>query len=140
MGHHGHHDREDLHDVFIGVWSLVGSRLGVDREVRQDQHGRTMNFGDVRSPVSAVLGYLLTFVIIKLFICVNVEHWQERDQHPGPLRTIFFTLTFFTIGMVSNFHKLMEEGIGRFAIVYVVCLSASSFASACSSRGCSSTA
>lgn len=37
-------------------------------------------------------------------------------------RVIFFLLTFFTIGMVSNFRKLMEEGIGRLAIVYVVCL------------------
>ena len=71
-----------------------------------------------------VLGYLMTFVIM-LVICVNVE-WQPLGKSVistlGPLRTIFFTLTFFTIGMVSNFHKLMEEGIGRLAIVYVVCL------------------
>lgn len=40
----------------------------------------------------------------------------------GPLRTIFFTLTFFTIGMVSNFRKLMEEGIGKLAVVYIICL------------------
>ena len=87
--------------------------------------GRTMNFGDVLARFPRfVLGYLLTFVIM-LFICVNVE-WQPLGKSVistlGPLRTIFFTLTFFTIGMVSNFHKLMEEGIGRLAIVYVVCL------------------
>ena len=35
---------------------------------------------------------------------------------------VSYTHLFFTIGMVSNFHKLMEEGIGRLAIVYVVCL------------------
>ena len=84
-----------------------------------------MNFGDVLARfLRFVLGYLLTFVIM-LFICVNVE-WQPLGKSVistlGPLRTIFFTLTFFTIGMVSNFHKLMEEGIGRLAIVYVVCL------------------
>ena len=31
-------------------------------------------------------------------------------------------LTFFTIGVTTNFRKLWEEGIGRLAVVYVVCL------------------
>jgi uncharacterized membrane protein YadS len=37
-------------------------------------------------------------------------------------RVFFFLLTFFAIGLVSNFKKLMEEGIGKLAAVYVVCL------------------
>jgi hypothetical protein len=37
-------------------------------------------------------------------------------------RGIFFVLTFFTIGVMSNFRKLWEEGIGKLAAVYVVCL------------------
>ena len=37
-------------------------------------------------------------------------------------RLLFFTFTFFTIGLISNFKKLWEEGIGRLAAVYVVCL------------------
>ncbi len=37
-------------------------------------------------------------------------------------RGIFFLLCFFTIGLISNFKKLMEEGIGRLALVYVVSL------------------
>lgn len=37
-------------------------------------------------------------------------------------RGIFFTLTFFTIGLMSNFKKLWEEGIGKLAAVYVVSL------------------
>lgn len=37
-------------------------------------------------------------------------------------RIFFFLLTFFAIGLVSNFKKLMEEGIGKLAAVYVVCL------------------
>ncbi|PYO80918.1 MAG: putative sulfate exporter family transporter, partial [Gemmatimonadetes bacterium] len=35
---------------------------------------------------------------------------------------IFFIMTFFTIGVMSNFRKLWEEGIGKLAAVYVVCL------------------
>mgnify|MGYP006268198767 FL=1 len=37
-------------------------------------------------------------------------------------RVMFFVLTFFTIGVVSNFKKLWEEGIGRLAAVYILCL------------------
>ena len=37
-------------------------------------------------------------------------------------RSIFFAMTFFSIGAVSNFRKLWEEGIGKLAAVYVVCL------------------
>ena len=35
---------------------------------------------------------------------------------------MFFVFTFFTIGVVSNFKKLMEEGIGKLMVVYVVAL------------------
>jgi len=37
-------------------------------------------------------------------------------------RGAFFVMTFFTIGVVSNFRKLWEEGIGRLAAVYILCL------------------
>ena len=37
-------------------------------------------------------------------------------------RGIFFVLTFFTIGVMTNFRKLWEEGIGKLAAVYLVCL------------------
>ena len=37
-------------------------------------------------------------------------------------RGIFFVMTFFTIGVMSNFRKLWEEGIGKLAAVYLLCL------------------
>lgn len=37
-------------------------------------------------------------------------------------RVMFFVLAFFTIGVVSNFKKLWEEGIGKLAAVYVIAL------------------
>jgi hypothetical protein len=55
---------------------------------------------------------------------------MKQEIKPGPaknsteqaniFRVLFFCLTFFTIGVVSNFKKLWEEGIGRLAAVYVV--------------------
>ena len=54
----------------------------------------------------------------------------KKQINPGPaksstdqaniFRVLFFSLTFFTIGVVSNFRKLWEEGIGKLAAVYMV--------------------
>ena len=85
-----------------------------------------MQWADVWSRFpSFVLGYIITFAIL-LIICLPSPELQKTGASvSGTLnafRVLFFLLTFFTIGMVSNFRKLMEEGIGRLAIVYVVCL------------------
>ena len=37
-------------------------------------------------------------------------------------RVIFFILTFFSIGVLSNFKQLWAEGIGKLAAVYFVSL------------------
>ena len=37
-------------------------------------------------------------------------------------RGLFFLICFFTIGLVSNFKKLMEEGLGKLAAVYCISL------------------
>ncbi len=47
---------------------------------------------------------------------------QEATNGTNAFRVLFFLITFFTIGVVSNFKKLWEEGIGRLAVVYLVCL------------------
>ena len=112
-------------DVFIGVWSLVLAWVWTAKFDKTNS-GRTMNFGDVLARFPRfVLGYIITFAIL-LIICLQSPELQKTGASvSGTLnafRVIFFLLTFFTIGMVSNFRKLMEEGIGRLAIVYVVCL------------------
>jgi uncharacterized membrane protein YadS len=47
---------------------------------------------------------------------------KSATSQGNVFRGIFFTLTFFTIGLVSNFKKLWEEGIGKLAAVYVISL------------------
>jgi hypothetical protein len=37
-------------------------------------------------------------------------------------RVIFFILTFFSIGLLSNFRTVWQEGIGKLAAVYVISL------------------
>ncbi|MFN3396171.1 MAG: putative sulfate exporter family transporter, partial [Thermodesulfovibrionales bacterium] len=47
---------------------------------------------------------------------------KEATNGTNALRVMFFLLTFFTIGVVSNFKQLWEEGIGKLAVVYLLCL------------------
>ena len=54
----------------------------------------------------------------KKFLAVAKSAIAQGDV----FRTMFFVLCFFTIGVVSNFKKLMEEGIGKLAAVYCVSL------------------
>ena len=72
-----------------------------------------------------VLGYALTFLVLLLF-CLNSPARtgvaKSVTAETDVFRVLFFVLSFFTIGVVSNFRKLWEEGIGRLAAVYVVCL------------------
>ncbi len=43
---------------------------------------------------------------------------KSSTDQANIFRVLFFCLTFFTIGVISNFRKLWEEGIGRLAAVY----------------------
>jgi uncharacterized membrane protein YadS len=47
---------------------------------------------------------------------------KTASDEGNVFRVMFFVLTFFTIGIVSNFKKLWEEGIGKLAAVYILCL------------------
>ncbi len=51
-------------------------------------------------------------------------HSAAKDATSGTnaLRVLFFLITFFSIGVVSDFRKLWEEGIGKLALVYLICL------------------
>jgi uncharacterized membrane protein YadS len=45
---------------------------------------------------------------------------KNATEEANVFRLLFFCLTFFSIGVVSDFRKLWEEGIGKLAAVYVV--------------------
>ena len=61
-----------------------------------------------------------------LWICLQspgiVKSAAASSGEADVFRSTFFALTFFSIGLVSNFRKLWEEGIGRLAVVYLVAL------------------
>ena len=112
-------------DMFIGIWALLLAYIWTAKfdKTRGD---RTMTWGDVMDRFPRfVLGYLGTFLVL-LIVCLSTPELHKVGKAMSGamngFRVIFFLMTFFSIGMVSNFRKLMEEGIGRLAIVYIVCL------------------
>src|SRR5208337_1087387 len=110
-------------DIFIGVWAFI---LAVIWCTKIECTGGRIKAGEIweRFP-KFVLGYVITFVIM-LFICLGSANALKTATTAvagmDNFRVLFFVLTFFTIGVVSNFKKLWEEGIGRLAAVYVLCL------------------
>ena len=111
-------------DVFIGIWALVLAAVwayGIEKE-----RGQTVPFAEIleRFP-RFVVGY---FALFLLFIGM-VLYWPESlpglkngTAESELVRGLFFVMTFFSIGMASNFRRLWAEGIGRLALVYVISL------------------
>jgi uncharacterized membrane protein YadS len=111
-------------DIFIGIWAFVLAWIWASKiEARP---GEKVGGGVIweRFP-KFVIGYVITFLVI-LFICLGspalIGKAKAAMNEGNVFRGIFFTLTFFTIGVVSNFKKLWEEGIGKLAAVYLICL------------------
>jgi hypothetical protein len=111
-------------DIFIGVWAFVLAWVWSAKIERRE--GERIGAGQIwqRFP-KFVLGYVATFLIV-LAIGIAVPSLIGKTKsamgEANVFRGLFFVMTFLTIGMLSNFRKLWEQGIGRLALVYVICL------------------
>lgn len=111
-------------DVFIGIWAFVLAAIWCTKIDRSS--GQRVGWGTIweRFP-KFVLGYALTFILL----LVAVLGWPEvgktaklSTDEASSIRVLFFAMTFFSIGLVSNFRKLWQEGIGKLAAVYLISL------------------
>ena len=112
-------------DIFIGVWAFVLAYIwtrhietkGTDKAKPREIWERFPKF---------IIGYVITFFVILLLALTAAPETLGKVKaamgEANAFRGIFFVLTFFTIGVMSNFRKLWEEGIGKLAAVYIVCL------------------
>ena len=67
-----------------------------------------------------------TFVV-GLLIALTIDgnatpRFNAAIAESNTFRVLFFILTFFSIGVLSNFRKLWEQGLGKLAAVYFVSL------------------
>jgi uncharacterized membrane protein YadS len=110
-------------DIFIGVWAFILAIIWCSKIECVGGRIKPIEIWE-RFP-KFVLGYVLTFVLM-LALCLTTPAALKTANAAvagmDTFRVLFFVLTFFTIGVVSNFRKLWEEGIGRLAAVYVLCL------------------
>jgi uncharacterized membrane protein YadS len=113
-------------DIFIGIWAFILAYIWTNHiEVRPA--GDKAKIGEIweRFP-KFILGYVATFLLILVVTLGAAPETAGKLRaamgEANTFRVIFFIMTFFAIGVMSNFRKLWEEGIGRLAAVYVVCL------------------
>ena len=113
-------------DVFIGIWAFIlayvwtnhiNPRPGADKAKAVEIWRRFPKF---------ILGFVATF-LIALALALGAQGGASAKLaaaigEANVFRVIFFTLTFFSIGVMSNFRKLWEDGLGKLAAVYVVSL------------------
>jgi hypothetical protein len=112
-------------DIFIGIWAFVLAYIWTNHiDVRPGDRARVGEIWE-RFP-KFILGYVVTFLLILLLALgaqpATAAKLRTAMGEANVFRVIFFVMTFFTIGVVTNFKKLWEEGIGKLAAVYVVCL------------------
>jgi uncharacterized membrane protein YadS len=111
-------------DVFIGLWALVLAVVwvyGIEKK-----KGESLPVADIwRRFPKFVLGYFATFGLLFGLAIARPDlltGLKGATDESDLLRRLFFVMTFFTIGLATDFKKLWSEGIGRLALVYVVSL------------------
>jgi uncharacterized membrane protein YadS len=111
-------------DMFIGIWAFVLAVIwttAIDRKA-----GEKASAAEIwnRFP-KFVIGYFLTFLIMLGIGLAAPGLMKSATAATGEMdvfRVLFFVLTFLSIGLVSDFKQLWAEGIGKMAVVYLVCL------------------
>ena len=112
-------------DVFIGIWAFILAYIWTTYiNIREGDKARVIEIWN-RFP-KFIIGYVLTFIIILLMALGATPELTTKLKaamaEVNTFRGIFFVMTFFTIGVMSNFKRLWEEGIGRLAAVYLLSL------------------
>ena len=113
-------------DIFIGVWAFILAYIWTNH-IDAAKGGEKAKIGEIwqRFP-KFILGFLATFAIA-LALALNADaqsllRLSAAIGEANVFRVIFFILTFFSIGVLSNFRKLWEDGLGKLAAVYFVSL------------------
>ena len=111
-------------DIFIGIWAFLLAYIWTNHiNVTRDKAKASEIWQ--RFP-KFIIGFVLTFAI-GLVIALSASPATLAKLTPAigeanHFRVIFFILTFFSIGVLSNFRKLWQDGFGKLAAVYFVSL------------------
>jgi len=112
-------------DIFIGIWAFVLGYIWTNHINRTSTDKARLAEIWERFP-KFIIGFVVTFAVgLGLALATPADIAAKVPAAVGEantVRVIFFILTFFSIGVLSNFKKLWQEGIGKLAAVYVISL------------------
>jgi uncharacterized membrane protein YadS len=113
-------------DIFIGVWAFILGYIWTNHinKTRDEDKAKLSEIWQ-RFP-KFILGFVATFVV-GLYLALGTtpdiaKALPAQIAEANTFRVIFFILTFFSIGVLSDFRKLWQEGIGKLAGVYLLSL------------------
>lgn len=111
-------------DIFIGIWAFILALIwAYALHSRPGERVRAVEIWE-RFP-KFVIGYFLLFVGVLACGLAWPGAGAGLEAATGQadvFRGIFFVMTFFAIGLASDFHRLWAEGIGKLVLVYAVSL------------------
>jgi uncharacterized membrane protein YadS len=113
-------------DIFIGIWAFILAYIWT-RHIEPRRPGDSLRGAEIweRFP-KFVLGFAATFLIVLAVGLssspASLKTVNAAMDQANVFRQLFFVLTFFSIGLMSDLRVLWQEGIGRLAAVYVVSL------------------
>ena len=113
-------------DIFIGVWTFILGYIWTNHINRVPNSARAKPIEIWQRFPKFIVGFLATF-LISLILALNLHgeaatRFSAAIAESNVFRVLFFILTFFSIGVMSNFRKLWTQGLGKLAAVYFVSL------------------
>lgn len=112
-------------DIFIGVWAFILALVWA-YGIRKETEPKVSPTEIWQRFPKFVLGYFLTFAVVLVLGLFGssslIANLKTGTEETDAFRRLFFVMTFFTIGLVSDFKRLWAEGLGKLALVYVVSL------------------
>jgi uncharacterized membrane protein YadS len=113
-------------DIFIGIWAFVLGYIWTNHINATPASNKAKAREIWQRFPKFIIGFVVTF-IVGLYLALGTPADVAKNVpaaigEANTFRVIFFILTFFSIGVLSNFRALWREGFGKLAAVYVVSL------------------
>jgi uncharacterized membrane protein YadS len=113
-------------DIFIGIWAFILGYIWTNHinVTKSSDRAKVIEIWQ-RFP-KFIIGFVVTFAVALYLALATTPEFAAKlpaaISEANTFRVTFFILTFFSIGVLSNFKKLWQEGFGKLAAVYVVSL------------------
>jgi uncharacterized membrane protein YadS len=111
-------------DIFIGIWAFILGYIWTNHIDKGPDKAKPIEIWQ-RFP-KFILGFVFVFAV-SLWLGLGstpdiAKALPAAAGEANVFRVIFFVLTFFSIGVLSDFRKLWQQGFGKLAAVYLVSL------------------